>query len=451
MNANKHVLRYFPLYFFLLPLLISPAGCGRKGKAGFRAGEVDRFPHLEVIKAETNTHLVVRRTYTATVEPMEKAELTARVRGQVKTMSANADIGRFVKKDEPLVVLDVPDIVADQENKKALLDQANNQCDQARHALQVAIEEVKEAQAEENKHEAEAKFRESQYIRAAQLVKSGAVTPQQEDEAKLQLSASEAAVKAVRAKIQTKQAKLETAKVEIKVADSRKKVAQAEVDRLAALVSFATIRSPFDGMVTKRWVDRGVIMRDAVHPLLTVMRTDVVRVLMDLPERHAPYIKPHAANQPGNSVELQIPSLQETLPNLEFKGTVTLTASALDPVTRTMRTEMHLANPLGYLKPQMTGTATVTLAERTGTTIPATALVRRPDKTLIYYIANPSGQPPRGIVKPLEVQLGLDDGLSVEILSPKLTGRELIIRKGNGVIQHGDQAVAVPARREELK
>ena len=202
MNASKQVLSYLPLYFFLLPLLVlAPAGCSRKGKSGSRAGEVDRLPHLEYVQAK-KTRLVLRRSYTATVEPMEKAELTARVRGQVKIMYPNADIGKLVKKDEALVELDVPDIQAEQENKKALLELAHNQCDQAQHALQVAFEEVNEAQAEEEKFKEEAKFRESQYVRYAYLAKKGTIPPQQEDEAKLQMSAAQASVKAVRAKIQ---------------------------------------------------------------------------------------------------------------------------------------------------------------------------------------------------------------------------------------------------------
>jgi RND family efflux transporter MFP subunit len=220
---------------------------------------------------------------------------------------------------------------------------------------------------------------------------------------------------------------------------------------VTALVGFATIRAPFDGVVTKRWVDRGAVMRDAVHPLLTVMRTDIMRVIMDVPARDVRFLRSRESKDGGNPVTLHVPDLHDTRPDLDFKGTVTLTAAALDPVTRTMRTEMHLLNPDGYLRPQMTGTATVTLAEHKGITVPATALVRRGERTLIYYISNPTGEPLRGIVRPLDVQLGLDDGVNVEIVQPRLTGRELIIRMGNGVIREGAHTVAVPARLEELQ
>src|SRR5262249_20853348 len=116
----------------------------------------------------------------------------------------------------------------------------------------------------------------------------------------------------------------------------------------------------------------------------------------------------------------------------------------LDPATRTMRTEVHLDNPDEVLWPGMYGTATVTLEERYALTIPASALVRRGNKTLVYHIAEPTGDPPRGVVREAEVQLGLDAGKGLEVRAG-LSGRELVIAKGNGVVNAGEQAVAVAA------
>lgn len=232
------------------------------------------------------------------------------------------------------------------------------------------------------------------------------------------------------------------------VVESKIKVAQAELEKAEALVQFATVRAPFDGVITKRWIDAGVTVKDATMPLLTLMRIDRVRVLLDIPERDVPYIT--TAKGKANPVTLQFPALQEILAGQPFQGCITLLASALDPTTRTMRVEVHLDNRLGdrgnLLRPQMTGTATVVLAERTGITVPASSLVRVGNKVEIYVIAEPTGQPPRGVVKRVEVQLGLDDGLRVEIRNSRLTGKELVIAKGAGVIRPGDEVLALPAR-----
>ena len=146
-------------------------------------------------------------------------------------------------------------------------------------------------------------------------------------------------------------------------------------------------------------------------------------------------------------MQLHVPALTATAGTDKVAGTITLLSSALDPVTRTMRAEMHVENKVGdtpgVLKPQMTGTASVTLAARDASPVPSSALVRTGNKMEIYIVADPAGDPAKGTVKRLEVQTGLDTGLRVEIKSDILTGRELVIVRGAGVLRPGDQVIAV--------
>jgi RND family efflux transporter MFP subunit len=433
------------LFAILLPVA---AGCGMKHTAKPRLAEVERLPWLETSLPERTT-LLVRAEYTATVDSLEKADLCAQVRGTVKTIPEDVDIGRLVKANEPLVTLDIPDIVAERDSKKALLEQARNLQEQAVQARRVVAEEVKEAQALEKRYQADVEYRGLQYNRTAKLAQAQTVQPQLAEEAQLQLNSAKAALKASQAQVQTKLAKQVAADVEVKVAESRIKVAQAEVERLEALVGFATIKAPFDGIITKRWVDRGATVKDSAMPLLTVMRTDVMRVILDIPERDVPHVraagKP-SPEEPGNPVTLRLPALLESVHGGEFKGRVTRLAGSLDPATRTMRTEVDLDNKTGYLRPQMTGTAQVLLGEREHVLcVPSSALVRVGDKVEVYYVADAAGEPRRGVVRRAEVELGLDDGKRVEIRRG-LTGQELVIVKGNGVVRVGDPAVAVPAR-----
>jgi multidrug efflux pump subunit AcrA (membrane-fusion protein) len=111
-----------------------------------------------------------------------------------------------------------------------------------------------------------------------------------------------------------------------------------------------------------------------------------------------------------------------------------------------MRSEVHLDNRDGILRPGMYGTALVTLDQRdSALTVPSTALVRRGDRVELFYVADPSGDPPRGVARRIEVELGLDDGKRVEIRGG-LSGKELIIAKGNGVVRDGDPVVAISPR-----
>jgi RND family efflux transporter MFP subunit len=405
------------------------------------------LPRLEIVQPERGP-LVIRIELSAMVEAMEKADLCARVPGMVESLQlddrkAEVDIGRRVSAGEPLIKLAVPDLEADKKLKEALLDQAEKQKLQTLEARNVATKELLEAQEQEKRYQAEFNRSKEKHDRTLKLVQRNALQPETAEETKSQLEAASAAWQAAKAQIGTKQARLEATDADLKVAESRIKTARAEVQRLEVLLGYATIRAPFDGIVTKRWVDRGAMIKDPAVPLLTLMRTNVVRVLLDIPERDIPLVNSAEQNPnpdgKGDPVVLQFPALR----GLEFAGHVTRLAAALDPATRTMRAEVHLDNREGYLRPGMYGTASVTLDERDYVlTVPSTALVRRGKSVEVFYVANPAGEPPRGVVQRAEVELGLDDGRRVEIRNG-LTGKEWVIAKGNGVVREGDTVIAV--------
>jgi RND family efflux transporter MFP subunit len=425
------------------------AGCGFTDNRPHPSDEA-RLPRLETVEPE-RYRLPVRVELTAVVDAMEKADLCARVAGLVESLQLDSgkpevDIGRRVKAGDSLLKLAVPDLEADKKHREALLDQAEKQKQQAIEAQNVAAKDLEEAKEQERKYQAEFNRSREKHDRTQKLVQRGALQPEIAEETKSQLEASAAAWKAAKALIASKQARLTATGADLKVAETRIKVSQAEVQRLDVLINYATIRAPFDGIITKRWVDRGAMVKDPAIPLLTVMRTDTVRVIMDIPERDVPLVNATEQNPnpdgKGDPVELRLPALGTRV----FSGHITRISSALDPATRTMRAEAHMDNREGVLRPGMFGTAVVTLDQReSALTIPSTALVRRGDKVEVFYVANPGGDPPRGVARRIEVELGLDDGKRVEIRHG-LTGKELVIAKGNGVVREGDTVIAVSAQ-----
>jgi RND family efflux transporter MFP subunit len=459
--------------------VLALAGCGGHSARRPKLAEIDRVPRLETISPKLQETFRVPRDYTATVEPLEKADLYPQVRGVVEYLSADADIGRSVRGSaltppaaatglallgvhpltgtaallaahgggEVLVQLAIPDVLAERDNKKALLELSQEARALAHKAREVAAREVKEAEAQRKRYQADVAFRAVQHQRMVRLVSQDTVQKQQAEETELQYRSATAALEAAEAQLLTKHARLSQAEAEVGVAEAKIRVARAELERLEAMVSFATIRAPFDGVVTKRWLDRGAIVKDFATPLLTVMRTDVVRVLIDVPERDVPYLRAgYGSPTGGNPVILRVPALRDRVPGGQFAGQVTLAASSLDPVTRTMRVEVWLSNPNRYLLPQMTGTASVVLEERRNVyTVPSSALVRHGDKASVYCVVDAKGDPPRGVVRRINVEVGIDNGEVAEIRRG-LTGSEKILAKGQGMVREGDFAIAVPAR-----
>jgi RND family efflux transporter MFP subunit len=441
----------------LVILSAAVVGCGEKRARAPRVVDPSRLPHVEIVDVKREPLMTINIDVTAQVEAMEKADLSARVqagttglrgmRGFIKTIPKEIDIGLKVREGQTLIELELPDLVSDQKTKRAMLALAKNSLLQAEQAIQVAGAEIKEAEAQVQRYEADVNFKTLKQKRVEELVKSTALQPQLKEEADLELATSHAALETARAQVKTKKERQQAAVRDKEVAASKVEVAQSEVDNLNVLAHFTTIRAPFNGVITKRWVDSGDTIKDASMPLLSIQRTDQVRVLLDIPERYVPLVNstelyPNADGR-GDLVEIHIPALNGRVAPEELKGPVTRMSHALDPATRTMRAEVHLSNKAGHLRPGMYGTATVYLERLYNVlTIPSTALVRRDGELCVFCVELEAGEKSRGRARVKRVKLGIDDGKRVQV-KEGLTGDELIIAKGNGVIHEGDEVIAV--------
>jgi RND family efflux transporter MFP subunit len=429
------------------------AGCDSR-PAKPRLSEVDRVPRIETVQPELSTREVTVDLL-ATVEALERVRLCARVqagttglrgmRGFIKTIPSEIDIGLPVKEGQPLLDLELPDLQADRVTKGAYLALAKDSLRQAEQAIDVAEAEIKEAEALVRRYEAEVEFKTLKQKRVAGLVKREALAVELVDEADLELRTAQAALQTARTQVTTRKARHEAALRAKDVAASKVLVAKSELDALETLAGFTKVTAPFPAIITRRWVSSGDTITDAAMPLLTVMRLDTVRVVMNVPERYVPRIRAAQGNSPqgaANRVKINIGP---------YKGEheITRLAAAVNDVTRLMRAEVHVKNDERLLlRPGMTGTATVVLTEAKTErlTVPSTALVRVGEELRVYYLEDLSADdPPRGKVKSVPVRIGLDDGKTVEVLSG-LKGNEAVIAKGNGVVREGETAIAVKAR-----
>ena len=123
----------------------------------------------------------------------------------------------------------------------------------------------------------------------------------------------------------------------VKASEATLKVDQANILRLETLQAFQQITAPFDGVITARNVDPGALVQaDApttTRELFHLMRTDTVRVWVNVPQVFA------TAMKPGQAAAVY----QRDDPTRTFAGTVARTADALDPNTRTLLTEERRA------------------------------------------------------------------------------------------------------------
>jgi len=120
---------------------------------------------------------------------------------------------------------------------------------------------------------------------------------------------------------------------------------QANVRRLEELESFKHIYAPFSGVITRRNVDIGTLINagngGSSQQLFFLAQTDPIRVFVNVPESAAPSIKS------GLTADLELTQF----PGRKFQGKVARTAESIDPVSRTLLTEVDVPNKSAELLP----------------------------------------------------------------------------------------------------
>lgn len=201
-------------------------------------------------------------------------------------------------------------------------------------------------------------------------------------------------------------------------ASSNVKSASAGVDRLKALVAFEKIVAPYDGVVTARNYDVGALISasniGAGQELFDVAQADRLRVFVNVPQ---PYVELIAFGQQADL------ALERNFPGHKFTGVITRATGALDPVTRTLRTEIDFDNrdPKFRLYPGMYGEVTFHIQrERPVLTVPTSALMFEANGKQVAIVT------PDNKIHFQPIVPGSDFGTEIEIVSG-LKGDEKVV------------------------
>jgi multidrug resistance efflux pump len=338
-------------------LLVTQGGAGARADDAKGAGEAEENAiSVKTVRPKRDASFSTSIEQPAYVDSYYRADLMARVAGPIKANGIVNAIGDRVKADDVLVRIDVPDLEQDVRQKDAVIGQRQSDLDLAKANLKTvlaaekaAAELIKVKREEVGRAEASERFRQKELRRFTGLASgpNAAVTADIIDEAteryeaaKAGSAAARAAVKEAEAELEKAKAKSEAAAADVKVAESLVGVACKDRDKAQAMLDLATIRAPFDGVITRRNVDPGTFVQNAAtahtDPLLTLVRDDVVTVYMKVPDRFAPHVTP------DTEAIIQM----DTLPGLVIRGKVTRYAPSLDNPEhdRTMRVEVDLYN-----------------------------------------------------------------------------------------------------------
>ena len=367
-----------------------------------------------------------------TVEAAQETQLYARGSGFVE--GYYADLGDQVRAGQLLARLQANELPtrlaqaqADVAQARSDLHQSQADVERARAGLLQGKAEVVKALADVDQGRADLRQRqhESDFARRSdgrwqKLLEDGAVSVQEADQRRSSLLSSDASVEAARqrieaasAQVQALQARVHSLGAEVGATQSRVESArarlaarQAEVDGVLADIDHLSIRAPFDGVVTERGLETGQLVEAGAHKaLFRIARQDRLRVFVEVPQSSAREIQTGQVAYVHNGTD-------------RLPGLLVRTARALDPSTRTLRSEIHLRSQLA-LAPGMHVQVELKVKRRAPVLVPTSSLLTRSDATLVATVQ--SGQ-----VKLRPVTVGIDRGVEVEILGGLKAGQQVV-------------------------
>ena len=327
------------------------------------------------------------------VRAREEAKIYPRTAGYVKRWLV--DIGDKVTEGQLLAEIEAPDV-------DAQLAQARAQLAQAQAALLQA-----KAQAEYSKANADRNVTMAQQQLIAKATLEQAVSQQKVDAATV--VADEANIAAM----------------------------DANVRRLAEMVSFQKVTAPFAGTITSRTIDRGNLVGDTTTastatPMFTLVATDPVRVFVDMPQTVAPSV-----HRGGDAIV----TVRE-FAGKKFPGKITRAANALDPDLHVMSTEIDVPNEDGTLLPGMYVQAQLTLAvPHRVVEIPSTALYSDSQGIRVAVVDA------HGKAHFVPIGIERDTGATLWVATG-LTGDEKLVRIAVPTLSEGDPVEVAEAKPE---
>ena len=318
-------------------------------------------------------------TLSGEFRPFQEVDVHAKVAGYIKVI--HVDVGDRVRGGQVMAVLEVPELRAELQGADASVRRSQDAVRRAKSDLQRA----------QSLHDA-AHLNYSR-LNDASATRPGIIAQQELDDALAKDKESEAQISADEAAFSEAQNQFD--------------VAIASQKQYTALSDYTNIVAPFDGVVTKRYADTGALVQAGTSsstqamPVVRVAETDVLRLILPVPESAVPDV--HL----GSSVQVHVSAL-----NRNFEGKVARFADAVDPETRTMHTEVDVKNVGGKLVQGMYAEVSLVLTHKEATlTIPIEAVVRNGAEATVLVVNSQNRLEER------KVELGMESTRWVEVVS----------------------------------
>ena len=267
---------------------------------------------------------------------------------------------------------------------------------------------VQEAEARLTQTTADRFFAEKLFERMEKLYNDGVISVQEYDDHKLKLKQAEANLEA----------------------------AQATLDLAKKNLRDTKILAPFNGIISKKYVDIGTYVKKGDTKLLNIVKIDPIKVELSIPEKYLSMV------EEGEVVTVSV----EAYPKKVFKGEIYYINPKILSETRRFQCYARLANPEKELKPGLFVTAKVEVGTSYSVVIPEEAVVSEEGVNYCFLV---EGR--RAKKAALKTGIKLKDGMQ-EVLEGVKEG-SLVVVRGQYVLLDGDivEAERFKVAKEEVK
>ena len=295
------------------------AGCSKSESAQARGrDEAVKRVKIEPVRQEA-VHRAVE--VVGTLAAGDEVTVSSQAEGTVSRVLA--DLGDRVTTGQPMVELDREKLQYNLDQQRAALARALAKYGANEPGRLPTIEQTPDVQ----RAAAELALAKQSHQRADELHKRQLVPKQTLDDAEATLHAKQAGYDSA---VQTAR----NLRADIDATDAAAKLADRQLRD-------TFIRAPFDGYIQKRLVSLGELVKNQT-PVMNVVRVDPLKVIGEIPERLAPWIKV------GQTVELHV----DAFPDKTILGKVSRISPAVNPGTRAFPFEALVPNGGGAaLKP----------------------------------------------------------------------------------------------------
>ena len=326
--------------------------------------------------------------------PFQQIDVTAKVSGYVKKLYV--DWGTHVHHGQLLAVLEVPELDA-----QVAKDMA---------AVERAAKDVARAQEDLTRTQSAYTVAHLTYTRLAGVQKVQPDLVSQED------------VDVAHAKDLETAASVSATQDALAAAQQEMAVAKSTLIKDQALLSYSRITAPFDGVVTKLDAYTGALLpagtsnATATLSLCRLSQNKLLRLVIPVPERVVPDI--HL----GEHVNVQVTALHRV-----FQGTVIRYADEIDLETRTMHTEVQVANPKFEIVPGMYANVQIPVqSESNVLAIPIQAVeITGEGKGTVEVVDS------QDKIESRNIDLGLQTATEVEVVSGLREGERVVFGEQN--------------------